>query len=201
MLKIGLTGGIGSGKSAATARFAELGAPIIDADITARKVVETGSPGLLAIEQRFGSSILNKDGALNRDLLRDLVFSDDKARSDLESILHPRIRQHMWQQLAQLDDPYAILDIPLLFETKQNQQMDRVVVVDCPRELQIERICNRDHISAADAAAIIRAQISREERLKGAHDIIDNSGTLLKLTEQVDALHISYLELAKNEHQ
>jgi len=201
MLKIGLTGGIGSGKSAATAQFAALGAPVIDADIVARTVVEAGSPGMLAIQKRFGPGILNKDGTLDRRRLRDLVFSDKKARADLESILHPRIRQQMWVQFNQFNEAYAILDIPLLFETKQNQQMDRVVVVDCPRELQIERICKRDHISEADAVAILQAQISREERLAGAHDIIDNSGTLLELSEQVNALHNSYLELAKNEYQ
>ncbi len=197
MIKIGLTGGIGSGKSATTAAFAALDVPIIDADIAARVVVEVGSPGLKAIKDQFGPQVLNDDGSLNRQQLRDEIFTDEKARQKLEALLHPLIQENMWRQLDQLDTAYAILDIPLLFETKQDQLMDRVLVIDCPVELQIQRICQRDKISKTEAMEIIQAQISREKRLAGAHDIIDNQGSLEELHKQVMALHQQYLQLSK----
>lgn len=196
MIKIGLTGGIGCGKSAATAAFAALGVPIIDADVSAREVVAVGSPGLRAIKSRFGAQLLNDDGSLNRQQLKDQIFADHRARKELEQILHPLIRAHMWQQLDQLDSAYAILDIPLLFETKQDRQVDRVLVVDCPEQLQIQRICKRDNISEPKARAIIQAQISRDQRLLGAHDVINNQGSIDQLQEQVSELHSRYLKLA-----
>jgi len=197
MMKVGLTGGIGCGKSAATALFAALGVPIIDADIAARTVVEPGSVGLAAIEQRFGSEVLSDDGSLNRQQLRKQIFTNEAARKELEAILHPLIRKQMWQQVEQLHSPYCILDIPLLFETKQDELMDRVVVIDCPEKIQIERICQRDSISKAEAVAIIKTQISRDQRLAGAHDIIENKASLVELKQQVTALHQKYLKHAE----
>ncbi len=198
MMKVGLTGGIGCGKSAATAVFASLGVPIVDADIAARTVVEAGSAGLAAIEQQFGAGVINDDGSLNRQQLREHIFSNESARKELEAILHPLIRRQMWQQVEQLHSAYCILDIPLLFETKQDELMDRVVVVDCPEKLQIERICQRDNISKAEAVAIIEAQIPRDQRLAGAHDIIENRASLVELKRQVTALHQKYMKHAES---
>jgi len=193
MLIIGLTGGIGCGKSAVTDLFTRLGVPVIDADETARQVVEPGKPALQQISDRFGDKMIQADGRLNRRRLRQTIFSDPQARQDLEGILHPLIRQRMRQHLETLQTPYAILSIPLLLETGQADTVDRVLVVDCPETLQIERVCRRDDIDPAQAQEILAAQVSRQRRLQAADDVIDNSGTLQQLIPQVEALHRKYL--------
>lgn len=194
MLVVGLTGGIGCGKSAVTALFEQLGVPVIDADKVAREVVEPGQPALALIAQRFGSHVLAAGGALDRRKLRDLVFNDEQARQDLESILHPQIRQTMRQRLAAVNAPYAILSIPLLQETGQLDTVDRVLVVDCPEKIQLERVCLRDQVGSENVRAILAAQSSRREKLRIADDVIDNSGQKEALKPQVEALHRSYLE-------
>ncbi len=196
MLVVGLTGGIGSGKSAVAERFQALGVPVIDADEAARAVVDPGTPGLARVRSRFGDQVVDADGRLDRRRLREIVFRDPAARRDLETILHPLIRTHMRSQLDTLRAPYAILAIPLLLETGQAGDMDRVLVVDCPERLQIERVCARDGIDPERARAILAAQASREQRLEAADDVIDNSGPPERLQPQVEALHRRYLALA-----
>ncbi len=197
MLTIGLTGGIGSGKSTVSNLFAELGVPVIDADVAAREVVKPGEPALNEIAARFGQEILNPDGSLNRTNLRELIFVDPQARRDLEAILHPRIRSHMAEQLSALTTPYAILSIPLLVESGGAYNLDRVLVVDLPEDEQLNRVCQRDGIGREQAAAIQQAQCSRSERLAIADDVIENSCDLASLKEQILALHQKYLALAE----
>ncbi len=194
MLSIGLTGGIGSGKSTVSTLFAELGVPVIDADVAAREVVEPGEPALKEIATRFGEEILNPNGTLKRTSLRERVFADPQARKALEAILHPRIRSRMAEQLAALEAPYAILAIPLLVESGGSYELDRVLVVDLPEEEQIKRVCRRDGITPEQAEAILQAQCSRSERLAIANDVIENSGDLAALKAQVLTLHRKYLD-------
>jgi dephospho-CoA kinase len=160
-------------------------------------VVLPGTPALQQITDRFGTMALNPDGSLNRTRLRELVFADPKARLDLESILHPRIRAAMAAQLATLDTPYAILAIPLLIETGGTDRVDRVLVVDLPEQQQLERVCGRDGIPEEQARSILAAQCSREQRLAAADDIIDNRGDREALAAQVRALHEKYLALSQ----
>ncbi|MES9956146.1 MAG: dephospho-CoA kinase [Sedimenticola sp.] len=198
MLTVGLTGGIGSGKSVVTRRFADLGVPVIDADLVAREVVEPGQPALAEITARFGSQLLDDEGKLRRKALREIVFNNNKARADLEAILHPRIRQRMQQKLESLNAPYIILAIPLLVETAQQDRVDRVLVVDCAVDEQIRRVSQRDGITSEQARAILDTQATREQRLSVANDIIDNSGTIEDLDASVLALHRQYLALSEN---
>ncbi|MCP3669761.1 MAG: dephospho-CoA kinase [Gammaproteobacteria bacterium] len=196
MLTIGLTGGIGSGKSTVSDIFQSLGVPVIDSDLIAHEVVQPGEPGLKGIIQHFGTGILQPDGSLNRQQLRNLVFNDETARKQLEQMLHPLIRQQSQQQLAALNTPYAILAIPLLVETGLTDSVDRVLVVDCPEPLQIERICSRDSINHDQATAILAAQCSRKQRLKAADDIINNNQPIADLTKRVKSLHEQYLSIS-----
>lgn len=197
MLRVGLTGGVGCGKSAVADLFAELGVPVIDADQLAREVVAGGEATLDEIRQRFGDAVLQPDGHLDRRQLRRVVFHDDQARLDLEAILHPRIRQRMQQRLAALDHaPYVLLSIPLLLETGQLQSVERVLVVDCTPDQQIKRVCARDKVGPEQAQGILHAQCSRQERLSVADDIIDNTGPLNDLRSQVRNLHDKYLALS-----
>jgi len=196
MLVVGLTGGIGSGKSSVSDLFEDLGVPVIDADIVAREVVEPGEQALREIIGQFGEGVLTPDGRLDRRQLRERVFQDEAARKALEGILHPRIRQRMRERLTRLDAPYAIFSVPLLVETGQHLAVDRVLVVDCPPEEQIRRIRARDNSSAEQARAILAAQIPRNQRLRLADDVIDNSGAIEALERQVRALHQKYLDLA-----
>ncbi|MCB1758871.1 MAG: dephospho-CoA kinase [Gammaproteobacteria bacterium] len=196
MLVVGLTGGIGCGKSAVSDRFAALGVPVIDADLVAREVVAPGQPALREIAARFGEDLILADGTLDRAGLRSIVFDHPDARQALESILHPRIRATMRQRLEALDTAYAILAIPLLLETGQSRDVDRVLVVDCSESVQIARVTRRDKVSEAQARAILAVQTPRQNRLQHADDIIDNSGTLDALEPQIDRLHARYLELA-----
>jgi dephospho-CoA kinase len=193
---VGLTGGIGCGKSAVTDCFAALGVPVIDADVVAREVVEPGQPALREIVEQFGPEVLRADGSLDRVRLREHIFTNPDAKTRLEGILHPRIRAEMRRRLDAFTTPYAIFSIPLLFETGQNKSVDRILVVDCPPELQISRVTRRDHTSEAQTKSIIAAQIERTSRLARADDIIDNSGSLNDLRPIVEQLHQKYLKLA-----
>lgn len=194
MMVVGLTGGIGCGKSAVTRLFEQLGVPVIDADIVARELVAPGQPALALIAQHFGNKVLAADGTLDRARLRQIVFENPQARQNLEAILHPRIRQTMHQQLDALSAPYTILSIPLLQESGQMYEVDRVLVVDCSEEVQIERVCVRDNVDRTHVRAILEAQSSRTEKLQIADDIIDNSGPPESLIPQVERLHRYYLQ-------
>ncbi len=194
MLVVGLTGGIGCGKSRVSSLFQALGAPVIDADQAAREVVEPGQPALHEIVAHFGKEVLLPSGALDRGRLRGIVFRDPPARQALEQILHPRIRERMQQQLAECQAPYALLSIPLLLETRQ-QAVDRILVVDCLPAQQIERTCRRDGVDPEQVRRIMATQVDRETRLAAADDLIDNSGPAEALPPQVEALHGKYLEM------
>jgi dephospho-CoA kinase len=195
-LVVGLTGGIASGKSLVGAMFLKLGAALIDTDQVARDVVAPGEPGLAAVAAEFGPAVLNASGELNRPALRSLVFADDSKRHRLEAILHPLIRSRTRAKLADLEAPYALVAVPLLVETRFGELVDRVLVVDCPESLQLERLIKRDAIPKEEALAMVRAQTDRATRLKAAHDVIDNSGTADATRRQVDLLHRRYLEIA-----
>jgi dephospho-CoA kinase len=197
MLRIGLTGGIASGKSAAAAVFAELGVPVIDSDVIAREVVAPGSPGLAAIRARFGEGVLQADGQLDRRALRAQVFADPTARRDLEALTHPLIRERMSAQSAAAGGPYQVHAIPLLVEGGAKRPgLDRVLVIDCPEEIQVARVMTRDRVDEAGARAVLAAQASRAQRLAAADDVIVNDQGLETLREAVTALHQRYLGLA-----
>ena len=196
MLVVALTGGIGSGKSAVSSQLETLGAPVIDADLLARKMVEPGAPALLEIQTTFGDHLVDEEGRLDRSALRDIVFDHPDQRERLERILHPRIRQAMEDWIARQNAPYAVLVIPLLFETGQTTLADRILVVDCEPELQIERVLARDKLTRAQAEQILAAQVDRKTRLQGADDIIENNGTLEELMAATEAAHQRYLKLA-----
>ena len=196
-LRIGLTGGIGSGKSAAAAAFARRGVPVIDTDELAREVVEPGQPALVAVAAEFGADLLGPDGRLDRRRLRSLVFADAVRRKRLEAILHPAIRAALAARLATVHAPYVVIAIPLLVEVGLEGSVERVLVVDCPPALQLARVAARDGETSAAAAAMLAAQASREQRLAAAHDVLDNTGTLATLDAQVGALHERYLALAR----
>lgn len=197
-LRIGLTGGIASGKSAVADLFAERGVPIIDTDVIAREVVEPDQPALAEIAREFGPGVLGADGRLDRRRLRDLVFSDDKRRKALERILHPVIRRVAEERARSAGGPYHIVVVPLLAESPMRASMDRILVVDCSERTQLERLLRRDAESEAQARRMIAAQASRAERLAIADDVIDNDGSLEATEQQVDALHRKYLEIARS---
>lgn len=196
MLKIGLTGGIGCGKSTVSALFEELGIPVTDADIIAHRLVARGQPALESLAQSFGRRILNADGSLNRNGLREQVFSDSGKKRRLEAILHPLIYAQIDSEVSELDSPYCIISIPLLIETGRTETLDRILVIDCPEKIQIERVRQRDEMPESQIRAIIHAQASREERLAAADDVIENSKTSLQLAQQVKKLHNLYLSLS-----
>ena len=196
MFRVGLTGGIACGKTTVADLFAALGAHIIDTDELARDVVEPGEPALESVIEHFGSSILNDDGRLNRRALRRLVFSDPEKRHLLEQILHPSIRQRMIESSAIVRGPYQVLVIPLLVESHSDGHVDRVLVVDCDEEVQIRRLMNRDHESRENAEEMMATQISRQDRLDHADDIIDGESSLEALQQRVKQLDQYYRELA-----
>lgn len=196
IFRVGLTGGIASGKSTVTKFFAALGVPIIDTDQVAREVVEPGQPPLERLVERFGRTILTPDGHLDRPKLREIVFSDPRARADLEALTHPAIGTAVEAWSAAAGGPYQILIIPLLVEKNLTSQVDRVLVVDCDEELQIRRLQARDGSTVEQARAILNAQTSRTARLKSAHDVIQNEGDLSVVRDQVSALHTRYLQLS-----
>jgi dephospho-CoA kinase len=194
--RVGLTGGIASGKSTAAKFFGALGVPILDSDQVARDVVEPGQPPLERLVERFGPKILTADGHLDRPALRDIVFSDPKARTDLEALTHPAIGAAMEARSAAAGGPYQILVIPLLVEKNLAAHVDRVLVVDCDEELQMRRLRDRDGSTPEQVQAILKAQAPRAARLKAADDVIRNDTDMSAVRDQVAALHARYLELA-----
>ncbi|MEO6696796.1 MAG: dephospho-CoA kinase [Gammaproteobacteria bacterium] len=194
--KVGLTGGVGSGKSTVTGLFAKLGVPVLDADVIARELVFPGAPALTRIVEVFGVDILTAQGALDRPQLRRIIFSDPVRRKALEAILHPPIRAAMRERAAKLTGPYCVLCIPLLLEAGQDGEVDRILVVDTPHSLQYRRIMARDGVGAIDAAAMLRAQIGWRERLARADDVIVNDKGLTELEQRVSELDRLYKEHA-----
>jgi dephospho-CoA kinase len=196
VFRVGLTGGVASGKSTVAALFDARGVPVIDTDELAREVVEPGQPPLAELVARFGPGILTSDGRLDRPALRSIVFSDPKARNDLEALTHPAIGAALESRSAAAGGPYQILVIPLLVEKNLGSRLDRVLVVDCDEALQIARLAARDGSSLPEAQAILNAQAARATRLKAAHDVIQNDGELAALRSQVATLHAQYLRYA-----
>lgn len=192
---LGLTGGIGSGKSAAADAFAELGIETVDADHAARWVVEPGRPALEKIVERFGEAVLLDDGQLNRAALREYIFAEPEQRQWLEGLLHPLIRTEITQFLDAAKSPYAILVSPLLIESGQHQIVQRVLVVDVPTEVQMARALQRDQVSEKQLRAIMQAQLQRDERLKYADDVLCNAADKAALQAEVLRLHNYYLTL------
>lgn len=192
-----LTGGIASGKTAVSDRFAALGAPIIDTDLIAREVVEPGQAALKEIAERIGPEYLAPDGRLDRRKMREAIFADPAIKHRLESILHPRIARAVRERVEAQTYPYCLLVIPLYSESGSYEWVDRVLVVDVSEETQVERVMQRDRISRDEARAILAAQATREERLALADDVLDNSGNIEQLQEKVARLHAQYLRLAQ----
>ena len=196
---VGLTGGIGSGKTTVSDKFLKLGIHIVDADIVAREVVEPGTLALNQIAQHFGADILTKSGELNRTKLREIVFANPDGKAWLNALLHPLIRQEMFSQLHQASSPYSILVAPLLIENKLDKLVDRVLVIDVSKSTQIQRTCQRDGSSIEIVENIISSQVDRQERLAAADDVINNDNVSIdSLDEQINKLHQHYLSLAKS---
>ena len=198
MFIVGLTGGIGSGKSAATEKFLSFDINIVDADDASRTVVKKGRSALAQIEEHFGKGILTNDGTLNRSKLRKIILSDLKEKSWLESLLHPKIGEQINKELAESSSPYTVFVAPLLLETKSHLKCSRILVVDVPMEIQIERTILRDKVSEDHVKRIIAAQMNREERLKKADDVLLNTGTIQELQEQIIKFHKKYLKMSKS---
>ena len=199
MLKVGLTGGIGSGKSTVAKTLKAKGIQIIDADKIAREVVAPGESALLKITEYFGEGILLPDGSLNRSELKAKIFSDPTAKKRLEDILHPSIRQRILQRVDEaIDTPYVVADIPLLVENNYPTYFDRVVVVDCTEAQQIARVKARDELPEAQIKSIMKSQATRENRLAAATDVIDNTGDLSSLNTQIEKLHETLLSLVQS---
>ena len=195
---VGLTGGIGSGKSAATAYFEKLGIDIVDADEVARDVVAPGSEGLKEIVNRFENSILLEDGNLNRAALREKVFSDINEKNWLNNLLHPLIRLRMQHLISESTSPYCILSVPLLVENKLTEMCNYVVVVDCPETMQLERALKRDGSTEETIRNIMASQATRNERIEAADTVLDNSTTLSALSAQIADLHNTLLALSSD---
>ncbi|EKU53198.1 dephospho-CoA kinase [Acinetobacter sp. WC-323] len=195
---LGITGGIGSGKSAATQWFESQGISVVDADIVAREVVEPGQPALQAIQQAFGDWVLLEDGNLDRRALREHIFQFPAARQTLEKITHPAIRQSIIQQLQQAESPYVILVSPLLFETNQHQLTHHTLLVDADEQTQLQRASQRDGQSEEQIRKIIAAQMPRAQKQQLANDIVVNDGLLEHLHQQLKPLHLSYLQRAEH---
>ena len=196
---VGLTGGIGSGKSSAADEFARLGAAVVDTDLIAHRLTGPGGAALPAIQRLFGEGFVLASGAMDRKRMRERVFADAAARKSLEGVLHPMIRDESERQIAAAGGPYVVHVVPLLVESGDyRRRVDRVLVVDCLEATQIARVRERSGLSADEAQAIVRSQASRAERLAAADDVIDNGGTLEDLHKQVAALHARYAEMAEN---
>jgi dephospho-CoA kinase len=196
VLRIGLTGGIASGKSTVADMFAALGIPIIDTDVIARELVEPGQPALEEIRRRFGDGVIDASGNLDRMAMRKIVFADAKARRDLEAILHPRIGAETRLRSKQADGPYQVIVVPLLLDSALRNFVDRILVVDCDEETQIHRLLARDAETSEQARKILAAQATREERLAIANDVVVNDSDLDALLTQVADLDIKYRRLA-----
>jgi dephospho-CoA kinase len=194
--RVALTGGIASGKSTVADLFAALDVPVIDTDVIARAVVEPGQPALAQVVEAFGPEVVDSDGRLDRRRLRERIFADHEAKRRLEAILHPAIRAEMERQSRAADGAYQVLVIPLLTEGKRRDHVDRVLLVDVPEELQIQRLMTRDGVSHEQAKASLNAQATRAERLAMADDVLRNTGRPEDLRENVAALHERYLQLA-----
>jgi len=194
--RVALTGGIASGKSTVADLFAALDVPVIDTDVIARAVVEPGQPALAQVVETFGPEVVDSDGRLDRRRLRERIFADHEAKRRLEAILHPAIRAEMERQSRTADGAYQVLVIPLLTEGKRRDHVDRVLLVDVPEELQIQRLMTRDGVSHEQAKASLNAQATRAERLAMADDVLRNTGRPEDLRENVAALHERYLQLA-----
>lgn len=192
---LGLTGGIASGKSAAAQRFAELGVHVVDADQASRWVVEPGRPALAALVERYGVALLQADGSLNRGALRKVIFEDAGQRRWVEALLHPLIAEEITRSLAAATSPYAVFVSPLMVESGQYRITQRLLVVDAPEALRVERTLLRDHTTPEQVQAILKAQASREQRLQLADDVLVNDRDLAWLHSEVERLHTFYLTL------
>lgn len=196
---LGLTGGIGSGKTAAAQHFASLGVPVIDVDQIAHELTAPGGAAISAIQAEFGETMLTETGALNRVAMRQRVFNDPNSKSRLEAILHPQIHQLSQRRCTDAlaaGAPYAVLVVPLLIESgNYRQRVSRIAVVDCHEETQIQRVMSRSGLARDEILRIMAAQVSREQRLAAADDLIDNEGSLEYLQQQVSQLHQKYLQL------
>lgn len=201
MFIVGLTGGIGSGKTAVSDLFMQYNIAIVDADICARVVVEPGRPALEKIRQHFGDDILLADGNLNRAALRERVFTNSEDKAWLEALLHPLIGEEIMQQLQDASSPYVLFVSPLLVESKQNLICDRVIVVDVPEELQLERTSLRDNNDHEQVKRIMASQADRQTRLAVASDVIENIHGFDHLEEQVELLHQRFIQLAKEKQE
>ena len=194
---VGLTGGIGSGKSAAARAFEELGATVIDTDAIAHALTAPGGAAIAAIRAAFGADYISADGALERSRMRELVFADAAKKRQLEAILHPLIRERSGELVRGAGSPYVILMVPLLIESGDYRgRCQRVLVIDCPEQMQVERVVTRSGINAAQVRAIMASQVTRAARLAAADDVIDNSRDLAHLRREVEALHRRYLQLS-----
>jgi dephospho-CoA kinase len=195
---VGLTGGIGSGKTAAADEFGRLGAAVVDTDAIAHELTEPGGAALAGIEKLFGRTFLDAAGAMDRKKMRDHVFADPAAKRALEALLHPMIREQSARRIAAARAPYVVHVVPLLIESPDyRSRVDRVLVIDAPEELQVERVRLRSGHSEAEVRTIVSAQATRAQRLAAADDVIENRGTIDALREQVAALHRKYLELGR----
>lgn len=197
-LTIGLTGGIGSGKSTVARLFENLGVPVFDTDVIARELVQPGKPALQELIEKLGRGILSDNGELDRQVLKQQVFDNDEARNLVEDILHPRIRQQLLSRIESCTTPYCVAVIPLLIEKHWQDIVDRILVVDVSEQAQVTRATSRDGVSEKLILQIMQTQINRETRLARANDIIDNNGDQQFLASQVDELHEKYLALAKS---
>jgi len=195
-LRVGLTGGIGSGKSTVCRIFTEIGVPVIDADEIAHQLTRAAQPALQLIVEAFGANVLTDSGELNRAYLRNLVFNDDAARTRLENILHPLVYKEIESRIRELNYPYCIICIPLLIEKQAHDKVDRVLVIDAPEEQQILRACKRDHTDRINIMRIMQTQTTRAKRLAEADDIIHNDGDITSLQRQVTMLHNAYKKRA-----
>lgn len=195
--RIGLTGGIGCGKSTVAAMFKRQGVPVVDADAIAKELLEPGEKAYYHVVALTGEESVSPDGRLRRDYLRKAVFADASLRASLEAVLHPLVYAEMENAVSNITYPYCILNIPLLIETSAESRVDRVLVVDVPEELQVSRTCERDGVPRDQVQNIMNAQADRKTRLAAADDVIDNSGGLDKVEQQVRDLHKKYLALAE----
>jgi dephospho-CoA kinase len=197
-LRVGLTGGIASGKSTVADIFAELGVPVIDTDVIAREVVQPGEPAINEIRERFGDAVIDTKDHLDRAAMRKIIFADETARLDLEAILHPRIGEQVRRQADAACGPYQLIVVPLLIGSPIREYVDRILVVDCDEKTQIQRLLKRDSESIEQAQKILDSQPSRQERLAIADDVIINDQELEQIQSQVIALHQHYQRLAEH---
>ena len=197
MLIIGLTGGIGSGKSVASDKFKSLGVAVVDADVASRTVVEPGKPALKEIQDHFGSGIITAEGKLDRNNLREIIATDPEERKWLESVTHPKIGEQITKEISESTSVYTLFVAPLLLETNSQEMCSRVVVVDVPKDVQIRRTAKRDKVSPNQVEQMVAAQMEREKRLEKADDVLLNSGTIEDLEKQVEELHKKYIQMVE----